>query len=162
MVNLYPSQSNMFDKTPGVSVRDSCSLGSAVPTTSLLRLRRLEPEPRWHFIYINNYWPESPPGLPRSNQTSNALKIAQHVLLMDDYKMYCYIAACTLFPDDPRAMATVSNFKCTYYHFLFLQPLSVFYPNYSLCAERKTPDVNEYMVWNDCPLAPLIAAFFSI
>lgn len=57
---------------------------------SLLRLCLLEPELRWHFIYINNYCPESPLGLPWSNQTSNALKIAHHVLLMADYKMYCY------------------------------------------------------------------------
>lgn len=61
---------------------------------SLLRLCLLEPELRWHFIYINNYWPESPPGLPPSNQTSNALKIAQHLLLIGNYKMHCY--SCSL------------------------------------------------------------------
>lgn len=61
---------------------------------SLLRLCLLEPELRWHFIYINNYWPESPLGLPWSNQTSNALKIAHHLLLMGNYKMHCY--SCTL------------------------------------------------------------------
>lgn len=69
-------------------------LNSSVSMPSLLRLCLLEPELRWHFIYINNYWPESPPGLPPSNQTSNALKIAQHLLLIGNYKMHCY--SCSL------------------------------------------------------------------
>lgn len=90
---MRSSQSNMLDNMLGLSVKESCC-AVVFPCGSLLRLCLLEPELRWHFIYINNYCPESPLGLPWSNQTSNALKIAHHVLLMADYKMHCY--SCTL------------------------------------------------------------------
>lgn len=97
---IYALQSKQYAWIHAQPICERSLLCCSVSMWSLLRLCLLEPELRWHFIYINNYYPESPLGLPRSNQTSNALKIAHHLLLMEDYKMHCY--SCTLLCSSAR------------------------------------------------------------